>query len=87
MQSVVIDRFEGKFAILLFVDSDVSLMTQRDKLPKGVHEGDYLRIELEDDQIVHSERDEQATEEARRRIQAKRDRLRRGDHLSSRDPE
>jgi beta-lactamase superfamily II metal-dependent hydrolase len=87
MQSLVIDRFEGEYAVLFIPGSDQSLSVLRDTLPEGVDEGDYLRIEFEDGQIIQVERDEEATEAARRRIQAKRDRLRRGDHLSNRDPE
>lgn len=87
MQSVVIDRFEGDYAILFIAASDESLLVLRDELPEDVNEGDYLKIEWVDGQITLSERDEEATEEARRRIQAKLDRLRRGEHLPKRDSE
>ena len=87
MQSAVIDRFEGDYAILFIAGSDESLSVRRDELPAGANEGDYLKIELEDGEVIQAERDVQTTEEARRRIQAKRDRLRRGNHLSNHDPE
>jgi hypothetical protein len=87
MQSVVIDRFEGDYAILFITGSDESLSVMRDALPAGANEGDYLKIEFEDGKVIQIERDEQATEEARQRIEAKRDHLRRGDHLSKSNPE
>lgn len=87
MHSVVIDRFEGDYAVLVESESKLSLQVLRQDLPEGVREGDYLKIDLQDRQVVRAERDEQATEEARQRIQAKLDRLRRGEHLSDRDSE
>jgi hypothetical protein len=87
MQSVVIDRFEGDYAILFIAGSDESLSVLRDELPAGANAGDYLKIELEDGVAIQVECDEEATDEARRRIQAKLDRLRRGEHLSNHDPE
>lgn len=87
MQSVVIDHFEGDYAILFIAGSDESLSVLQDALPEGVKEDNYLRIELQDGPATHAERDEQATEEAQRRIPAKMDRLRRGEHLCRHDPE
>jgi DUF3006 family protein len=87
VQSVVIDRFEGDYAILFIAGLDEYLSVRRDKLPKEADEGDYLKIELEDGEVIQAEHDKQATEAARRRVEAKRDRLRRGEHLSNHDPE
>lgn len=87
MQSVVIDRFEGDYAILFIVGSNDSLSVLRDALPEDVDEGDHLKIEFDGNQIIQVERDDQATEEALLRIQAKLDRLRRGEHLSNHDSE
>ena len=83
MQNIVIDRFEGDYAVLFIAGSDGPLPVVRDVLPEGLNEGDYLNVEFEDGQVIKAERDEQATEAARLRIQAKRDRLRRGDYLST----
>jgi hypothetical protein len=85
MESVIIDRFEGDYAVLM--RSDSPLLVLRTQLPSDVREGDYLKVELQDDQLIQVEHDEQATAEARQRIQAKLDRLRRGDHLSGHDSE
>jgi hypothetical protein len=79
MQSAVVDRFEGEYAVLLI--GDTSIQVRRTQLPKSVREGDYLQIELDGDAVIQVERDEQATEEARQRIQDKLDRLRREEHL------
>lgn len=82
MDSAVIDRFEEDYAVLLVTGTNVSIQVLRQYLPKDVYKGDHLIIELRDGEIVQVERDEHATEQARLRIQAKLDRLRRGDHLT-----
>jgi hypothetical protein len=87
MQSAVIDRFEGEYAVLLVTDSNSPIHVLRQELPEGLHEGDHLKIELDEGKVIRVEYDEQSTEAARQRIQAKLDRLRRGEHLSDSDPE
>jgi hypothetical protein len=87
MQSAVIDRFEGDYAVLFFAGSTTSITVLRRELPERVHEGDYLKLELRDGEVIQVEVDSQATEEARRRIQEKLDSLRRGEHLSDSDSE
>jgi hypothetical protein len=87
MQSAVIDRFEGDYAVLFFTDSITSINVLRRDLPEGVREGDYLKMEWRDGEIIQAEYDEQATKETRQRIQAKLERLRRGENLSDSDPE
>lgn len=87
MQSAVIDRFEGDYAVLFFAGSETPINVLRRELPEDVREGDHLKIEFHDGEVIQAEYDEQATEEARRRIQAKLDRLRRGEHLGGNDPE
>jgi hypothetical protein len=83
MQNAVVDRFEGKYAVVLI--GDVSIQVLRTALPKSVREGDHLQIELDGETVTRVERDEQATQEARQRIQDKLDRLRRGEHLRDGD--
>jgi len=86
MQSAVIDRFEGDYAVLFFTDSNTPVNVLRHDLPEGVREGDHLKIDLRDNHVIQVEYDSQETEEARQRIQAKLDRLRRGEHLTDDDP-
>lgn len=80
-KTAVIDRFEGDVAVLLVGDDSQQVDVPRRLLPRKAHEGDHLHIELRDGQVVKAEIDAQATEAARKRIQEKLDRLRRGDHL------
>ena len=87
MQSAVIDRFEGDYAVLFFAGSDTPINVLRRELPEGVREGDHLKIELRDGEVIQAEYDSQATDEARRRIQTKLDRLQRGEHLFDSDAE
>ena len=86
MQSAVIDRFEDDYAVLFFTDSNTPVNVLRRELPEEVNEGDYLKLELRDSHVIQVEYDSQETEEARQRIQAKLDRLRRGEHLTDDDP-
>jgi len=86
MQNAVIDRFEGDYAVLFFTDSNTPVNVLRRELPEEVNEGDYLKLELRDSHVIQVEYDSQETEEARQRIQAKLDRLRRGEHLTDDDP-
>jgi Protein of unknown function (DUF3006) len=80
-ESAVIDRFEGRVAVLL-VGTDQRVMdVPRDRLPAGVRAGQWLRVQLNGDALIHAELDADATEAARQRIQDKLARLRRGDHL------
>lgn len=86
MESAVIDRFEGDYAVLFFAGSDTPINVLRRELPEGIREGDHLKIELRGGEVIQVEYDSWATEEARQRIQAKLDRLRRGEHLTDDDP-
>lgn len=79
----VIDRFEGNTAVLLVGEERRVLNVLRDALPAGAREGMWLKVELEDGMVKQAALDEDATDEARQRIQEKLDRLRRGDHLRS----
>ena len=76
----IVDRFEGDWAVLLIADQQ-QLTVPRDKLPAGAGEGDHLQITLQDGEIIQAGLDERATKDARRRIQAKLDSLRWGEHL------
>jgi hypothetical protein len=50
-------------------------------LPAQSKEGDWLEVELMDGKIVSATLDDEETEEARARIAAKFERLKKGEHL------
>jgi hypothetical protein len=77
----VVDRFEGDWAVLLAADRQ-QIVVPRKKLPEGTAEGHHLQVILQDGRVTQAVIDEPATEDARCRIQAKLDSLRRGDHLT-----
>ena len=81
MQSGVVDRIEGEWAVVLLQGEGKSVNIRLADLPPGVKEGDYLRIERQDNKIVQVEVDLEAKAEAEKRIQAKLERIRRNDHL------
>lgn len=80
-EQAVIDRFEGAYAVLLVGAAHEPLDVPRQRLPRGARSGDWLQITLQDGALVTAQLDPAATEAARQRIQAKLERLRRGDHL------
>jgi hypothetical protein len=80
-ERAVVDRFEGSYAVLLIGESRRLLDVPRQQLPPHTREGTWLQIEVRDDQLVAAALDDDATDTARRRIQEKQARLRRGDHL------
>ena len=76
----VIDRFEGDKAVLLVGEEQDALVVPRAKLPKGVKEGHWLKVDVEDDRVLSAEIDEEETSRAKERINEKLARLRRGEH-------
>lgn len=56
MIKAVIDRFEGKKAVLLVGDDEQKVIFPRSELPNELSEGDYIKIEIS--------YDEEATREA-----------------------
>ncbi|HEU4326737.1 MAG TPA: DUF3006 domain-containing protein [Roseiflexaceae bacterium] len=81
MEQAVIDRFEGALAVLLVGEERLPLDVPRVRLPHAAEPGQWLLVELSDGELLRAELDPEATEAARRRIQDKLARLRRGDHL------
>ena len=77
----VVDRFEGDQALILLGDEEEQLVMERAQLPPGTREGHWLQIELVDDVPVRIEIDEEETARTERRIAAKMNMLRRGEHL------
>ncbi|MGN0941043.1 MAG: DUF3006 domain-containing protein [Selenomonadaceae bacterium] len=46
MIKAVIDRFEGKKAVLLVGDDEKEVVFPADELPDGLSEGDYISIDI-----------------------------------------
>ena len=83
MQQAVIDRFEGKLAVLLVGEDEKVVNVPRSALPKRVREGQWLKVRLADggDGLESAERDPKATAAARKRIADKRALIKSGEHL------
>lgn len=82
IQKAVVDRFEGDWAVLLVGDREKKLPVPRTRLPRGVREGHWLKVDLDDEgKYQRAVIDEEETARARQRIAEKLDRLRRGEHL------
>ncbi len=77
----VVDRFEGKYAVLLLGEGERKLNVLRNLLPKQAKEGSWLQVEVENESILSAVLDEAETKNAKQRIAEKLERLRRGDHL------
>jgi hypothetical protein len=82
-REAVIDRYEGDLAVVFFADDpETPVDIGRKHLPRRKpKEGTYLKIEMKENTIISIEVDQEATAAARKRIQEKLARLRRGDHL------
>lgn len=83
-EKAVIDRFEGKFAVLFVGEENRKVDIPRSQLPAGVEEGMWLRVELDGGRLVRAEIDPEETARMRERIAARLARLRRGEHLKRR---
>ncbi len=81
-EPAVIDRFEGEYAVILVGEMQRPYDIPRHRLPPAAREGDWLRIERIDNQIITVQLDPEATAAARQRILSKLERLRRGEHLT-----
>lgn len=77
IQKAVIDRIEDRrIAVLLIGEEEHRFNVPLDKLPKGVKEGDWLKIELEGQELLSAEIDKEETERRLQRIKEKLARLR-----------
>jgi hypothetical protein len=77
----VIDRFEGSKAVLLVGEDEHILVVEKKSLPADVHDGTWLIVETNGDQLVSAALDPAGEAQARLRIEAKKAALLRGDHL------
>jgi hypothetical protein len=76
----VIDRIEGEYAVLILSESTEILNVLRSKLPRRTREGYYLKIMLDDGEVMNATIDKEATKRAKKRIHEKLERPRRGEH-------
>ena len=77
----VIDRFEGKFAVLIVGDDEQRINVLKKLLPKQSREGSWLQVEIQNGEVIGAVIDEEETANAKQRIAEKLARLRRGNHL------
>jgi prophage tail gpP-like protein len=81
MMKAVIDRFEGKFAVLIVGEDEQRMNVPKKRLPKLSREGDWLQVEIQNGEVVSAVMDQEETASAEQRIAEKLARLRQGDHL------
>jgi hypothetical protein len=78
---VVIDRFEGDFAVLIAKEDERRLNVLKKLLPQQSKEGSWLQVDIQNGEVISAEMDEEETANAKQRIANKLALLRRGDHL------
>ena len=83
MMKVVVDRFEGEFAVLIVGEDEQYINVLRKLLPEQSKEGSWLQVEIQNGEVVSAVMDEEETANAQQRIAEKLARLRRGDHLKN----
>lgn len=76
IKKAAIDRFEGKFAILLVDEKPSNVL--KSLLPEGVKEGDWLEVEFDGDRFVRAKIDPEEKERMKKRVEEKLARLRSG---------
>lgn len=81
MMKATIDRFEGKFAVLILGEDEQRMNVLKKLLPKKSREGSWLQVEIQNGEVISAIIDEEETANAKQRITEKLARLRRGDHL------
>jgi hypothetical protein len=79
IKKAVIDRFEGKQAVILVDEKPMSY--PKTLLPDKAKEGDWLEVEIEGGLLISAKIDAEESARAAKRIAEKMERLRRGDHL------
>jgi hypothetical protein len=76
IKKVAIDRFEGKYAVLLVDEKPLNIL--RNQLPQGIKEGDWLEVEFDEERLVSAKLDPEEKEKMRVRITEKLARLKQG---------
>ncbi len=72
----VLDRIEGRVAVMLVGDEEKRIDLSVDRLPAGAREGDWFKVTVENGQIAGLEPDPDETGRRRSLIQAKLELLR-----------
>ncbi len=80
-EKAVIDRWEGDQAVLLVGEDEQQLVVERNALPPGSKEGDWVQVEIQAGSLVSATLDANETAARRARIADKLDALRRGEQL------
>jgi hypothetical protein len=71
-EKAVIDRIEDdRLAVLLVGDDERELIVAMDRLPADAKAGSWLRVQLEDDQLIDAQIDEAQTQAVMQRISDK----------------
>lgn len=71
----VVDRVEGKLAVLLVGEDEAEMAVAVHTLPEGSGPGIWLKVTLEDGQLTHAEIDPETTRARRALAQDKMQRL------------
>ena len=74
-----IDRFEGDKAVLVVGENEDEYIVPRNSLPRGVVQGLWLKVEVEDNRIINAVIDEEETAKVKEKIAEKIARFRRGE--------
>jgi hypothetical protein len=77
VEKAVVDRIvDGKYAVLLVGDQEIEKMIPSSKLPEGVTEGTWIRVEFNGDDLLSLEADNEETSKTNKRIKSKMELLR-----------
>lgn len=67
-EKAVIDRVEGKIAVLLVGEEETKLDVLVSSLPRKAKEGDWLKVEIAGSKVVSAEIDAEETAKRKERI-------------------
>lgn len=82
LEKASVDRFEGKWAVLLVGDPARLVNVPRSSLPRRVREGYWLLVEFDNDRLLSAVVDHEEMKRTKKRIREKLEKLRRGEHLT-----
>jgi hypothetical protein len=78
IKKAVVDRFEENQAVLLMGEEQETLVVLRSSLPAEVKEGDWIKVNIDDDKEYCFTIDHQTTTETKKRMLRKLNNLRKG---------
>ena len=82
IEKAVIDRFEENKAVLFVGEPQRQVVVEKKELPSGVKEGMWLQVDFIGGKLTKTDIDEEQTSRTKSRILGKRERLRKGEHLT-----